>query len=210
MSEEIPVYPRQPFLNIGSVPLGPPTQGFPENVNERKVLELTEEEVTELGWDTPMDAGAFVQEQWATDYIPKGYQYYYWYIDIPLEESAEAFQTGIISNFFNAGGEQTNKLILGAEDGDITIRMWFIFHPAQESSTNNWYIACSNKDETGKMFARLQSYDGHSTYYISRHDSDIASSRYSETFFIPWTECYNGTLTPDDLTVYASNNNPLV
>ena len=213
MSSEIPVYPSQPTIDIGTVePQGAPQYDL-SNDPEAQILYLSEEEVSELHWSTPSDAAQFVETCYIEDTIPTGYQYYYWYIDVPVTSD---ISTGIITNMMYHSGTGFNygRLIIGPdaeETNEFTVRIWFIFHPTNRyNGYGYWYVGVSKDNDDIKFKAIVENTVSNDYYALSYSPATLPASKMYKLFMIPWNTSENGIFTPNELKLLASNKLPII
>ena len=209
MSREIPVYPSQPILSIGSVESDGPPQYNLDGGEERVILSLNEDEVSSLGWSDPSDAALFINTCYEEETIEHGYQYYYWYIDVEVTEKIE---TGLICNtmWHNPGnGNNTTELELNTINGGYNVRIWFIFHPTDLPTASQWYIGLSKDSTSPQMFAALRNTSHLDLYIMSDLVQESPNTFPSKMFLVPWTDSSNNTFVPRSLTLIASNKLPL-
>ena len=213
MSSEIPVYPSQPTIDIGTVePHGAPQYDL-SNEPEAQILYLSEEEVSDLHWSTPTSAAQFVETCYIEETIPTGYQYYYWYIDVPVNSD---ISTGIISNMMYRSntGFYYGRLIIGPGEGEtneFTVRIWFIFHPTNRyNGYGYWYVGVSKDNDNVKFKALIENTSTQDLYALSYPNTSISSAKMFKMFMIPWNTCENGTFTPNELKLLASNKLPII
>ena len=180
------------------------------------LLQLSHEEIAELEWTTPLDTVQLVEESYEQGRLPHNYEYYYWYLDIPLINDGNFFDSGMYSNYIHnfSGSDQLNpaKVLFKTHNDTCTVRMFFIYHPVNETEENpNWYIAFSKDDQPGLLEINLESDNNHNPqvdycYSIKREG---VLSRFCDLALLNWTGCYNGVLTPTSLTLYGTNKLPI-
>ena len=210
MSSEIPVYPRQPTIDIGTVDPGPSPSGI-TNTLDYKLKTISQQE---LEHQTPtLDSILIeIERQYSEGLIPTGYQYYYWYYEFELSENLD---TGLIINdLYNpvSATYEQGRLILTPQDlslgGSIGIRLYFIFHPTNYTTPNNqsqWYIGISRDNAPYDLLMNI-SKGNVSFYYSSSHPT----GKFCDIGLMPLTAFYNETMYPHDgIKLFGSPRLPI-
>ena len=174
MSSEIPVYPQQPIIDIGSVQPGP----SPTGISTKYDYLLKTISQSELEQETPTLESILIEieRQYHEGIIPTGYQYYYWYYEFEIDEQ---LYTGLVSNdLFDGSNFRFGSINLSPVNlttgQTIGVRLYFIYHPtnyATESTQTEWYIGFARDNTPADLQFTITNQEGTQIayYYSSSH-----------------------------------------
>ena len=211
MSSEIPVYPCQPTIDIGTVSPGPSPSGISTKYDF--LLETISQQ--DLEQQTPTIESIFteIERQYTEGIIPTGYQYYFYYYQFEMSENLD---TGIIINDLYDpvhGTYEQGRLILTPQNlpsgTTIGVRLYFIFHPTNyttESNQTQWYIGIARDNTQCDLIMNVTKANV-SFYYSSPHS---LTGKYCNIGLCPITGIFNETMYPEDgIKLFGSQRLPI-
>ena len=171
MSSEIPVYPQQPIIDIGTIAPGPSPSGLRQQYDY--LLETISQEDLESNTPTLSSIFTEIERRYHEGILPTGYQYYFWFYEFELDEE---LATGLKCNELAYGSSPYSAYLIltpkSLETGQsIGVRIYFIYHPTNYTSTSTqteWYIGIA-RDNTPKDLE----------IYINNTYSTVSSYHYS-------------------------------
>ena len=220
---EIPIYPRQPIIDVGSVEPDGPTSGFPSDPSGIDV-QLMEISQSELEFQTPTleDIKSEIERLFSNGTIPQNYQYYYW-VQTRQSTTNSFLDTGLNSQTFyityNSSIDDQDNGRIGmqsfgspTEESPLVVKMYFIYHPNNYQSSNpvnEWYFGYAKDNSEydlevpiNEPYGALQSW-----YFYSGPERDAKQSTIG---LVPWTGTRNETLYPTNgIIIFGSNRLPL-